>query len=156
MTENQKRRMEDRLPGHPLQWDEETANDEILALHRRLAAEKLRADRAEERADAKSKECIELRERMASVPPLTASAAPVQTAEPIGFISEDAKDMLLAGRSVTVSVTLKQWPAWPVPIYLAAPAIPAHAEQVEAARNRALAKEAAIQAPSHTDNNNED
>lgn len=47
-----------------------TANDEILALHRQLAAEKLRADRAEARATAKSRECIELRERMAARPPI--------------------------------------------------------------------------------------
>jgi hypothetical protein len=42
-----------------------TQSEEILALHRQLAAEKLRADQGWERADAKSKECIELRERMA-------------------------------------------------------------------------------------------
>jgi hypothetical protein len=41
-------------------------NEEILALHRQLAAERLRADRAETRSDAKSRECIELRERMAT------------------------------------------------------------------------------------------
>ena len=43
--------------------------DEILALHRQLAAEKLRADQGWERAEAKSKECIELRERMAAPAP---------------------------------------------------------------------------------------
>jgi hypothetical protein len=63
---DQKRRIEDKLPTEPLQWDEDSANDEILTLHRQLAAEKLRADRAEGRADAKSQECIELRERMAA------------------------------------------------------------------------------------------
>jgi hypothetical protein len=41
-------------------------SEEVLALHRQLAGEKLRADRAETRADSKSKECIELRERMAA------------------------------------------------------------------------------------------
>jgi hypothetical protein len=45
-----------------------TADEEIIALHRRLAAETLRADRAEARATAKSQECIELRERMAASP----------------------------------------------------------------------------------------
>jgi hypothetical protein len=41
------------------------AKEEILSLHRQLAAEKLRADQGWQRAEAKSKECIELRERMA-------------------------------------------------------------------------------------------
>lgn len=41
-------------------------NEEILALHRALAGEKLRADQGWERAEAKSKECNELRERMAA------------------------------------------------------------------------------------------
>ena len=43
-----------------------TQHDEILALHRRLAAETMRADDGWRRADAKSRECIELRERMAA------------------------------------------------------------------------------------------
>lgn len=40
-------------------------NEDILALHRQLTAEKLRADQGWARAVAKSKECIELRDRMA-------------------------------------------------------------------------------------------
>jgi hypothetical protein len=48
-----------------------TADEEIIALHRRLAAETLRADLAEARATAKSQECIELRERMAALPAKT-------------------------------------------------------------------------------------
>ena len=44
-------------------------DDEVLALHRQLAAEKLRADQAWTRAEAKSKECVELRERMAAGAP---------------------------------------------------------------------------------------
>jgi hypothetical protein len=44
-----------------------SSNEEILALHRLLAAEKLRADRESARADAKSRECIELRDRMAAL-----------------------------------------------------------------------------------------
>ncbi|MFK3741388.1 hypothetical protein, partial [Massilia sp. TN1-12] len=43
--------------------------DEILSLHRQLAAEKLRADQGWERAKAKSKECIELRERLPAPAP---------------------------------------------------------------------------------------
>jgi hypothetical protein len=42
----------------------EDAAAEILVLHRRIAAETLRANQGWERAEAKSKECIELRERM--------------------------------------------------------------------------------------------
>lgn len=38
---------------------------EVLSLHRQLAAEKLRADQGWARAESKSRECIELRERMA-------------------------------------------------------------------------------------------
>jgi len=44
----------------------QTQNNEILALHRQLAGEKLRADQGWARAEAKSRECIELRERMAA------------------------------------------------------------------------------------------
>jgi hypothetical protein len=40
--------------------------DEILSLHRQLAGERLRADQGWERAEAKSRECIELRERQAA------------------------------------------------------------------------------------------
>lgn len=52
-------------------------SDEVLALHRHLAAEKLRADQGWQRAEAKSKECIELRERMAGTPasPVAITAA---------------------------------------------------------------------------------
>lgn len=57
-------------------------NEEILALHRQLAAERLRADRAETRSDAKSRECIELRERMA------APAAPEQVQAPIAYLHQ--------------------------------------------------------------------
>jgi hypothetical protein len=39
--------------------------EEILTLHRQLAAEKLRANQGWERAEAKSRECLQLRERMA-------------------------------------------------------------------------------------------
>jgi hypothetical protein len=45
-----------------------TQDAEILALHRQLAYQKLRADLAEARATSKSQECIELRERMANSP----------------------------------------------------------------------------------------
>ena len=41
-------------------------SDEIISLHRQLAAEKLRANQGWGRAEAKSRECINLRERMAS------------------------------------------------------------------------------------------
>lgn len=44
--------------------EHEQGQDEILALHRQLAGEKLRADQGWERAEAKSRECIQLRERM--------------------------------------------------------------------------------------------
>lgn len=49
-------------------WEQawEAREPEILALHRQLAAERLRADQGWARAEAKSKECIELRERMAT------------------------------------------------------------------------------------------
>lgn len=40
---------------------------EVLALHHKLAAETLRADQGWERAEAKSKECNELREQLASL-----------------------------------------------------------------------------------------
>jgi hypothetical protein len=63
---DQKRRIEDKLPTEPLRWDEDSATDEILSLHRQLAAEKLRADQGWQRAEAKSKECIDLRERQAA------------------------------------------------------------------------------------------
>lgn len=43
-----------------------TRDEEILALHRQLAAERLRADQGWARAEAKSRECAELRERLAS------------------------------------------------------------------------------------------
>lgn len=49
-------------------------NDEILSLHRRLAGEKLRADQGWARAEAKSKECIQLRDRMAGDVPKSAGA----------------------------------------------------------------------------------
>lgn len=61
--------------------------DEILALHRQLAAEKLRADQGWERAAAKSKECIELRERM-----VASKAAPSAKAEPVGELTDAAID----------------------------------------------------------------
>jgi hypothetical protein len=42
-----------------------TKDEEILSLHRQLAAEKLRADTMSTRHDAKSRECIELRKQIA-------------------------------------------------------------------------------------------
>jgi hypothetical protein len=47
--------------------DVDKLKNEILSLHRQLASEKLRADQGWSRAEAKSKECIELRERMARI-----------------------------------------------------------------------------------------
>lgn len=41
-----------------------SADDEVLALHRQLATERLRADQGWARAEAKSKECADLRERL--------------------------------------------------------------------------------------------
>ena len=52
-----------------------TASDEILALHRQLAGEKLRANQGWARAEAKSHECIELRERMAAATTTAKNAA---------------------------------------------------------------------------------
>jgi hypothetical protein len=46
-------------------WQRATDAEEVRSLHRQLAAEKLRADQGWARAEAKSKECIALRERMA-------------------------------------------------------------------------------------------
>lgn len=43
----------------------EQASEEVLALHRQIAAEKLRADQGWQRAESKAKECAELRERLA-------------------------------------------------------------------------------------------
>lgn len=60
-----------------------TEHDEILALHRQLAAEKLRANLAEARAMAKSRECIELRERLATRAPI-----PMTPEQAIGFIGD--------------------------------------------------------------------
>jgi hypothetical protein len=134
MTNNQMRRMEDRLPGHPLQWDEETANDEILALHRRLAAEKLRADRAEERADAKSKECIELRERMAAVPLLTAPAPQTDTNAELKRIAAYWEDQARRGCVDAFQCALRE--AWKAA--QAAPA-PQQSESIESREFHELA-----------------
>lgn len=60
-------------------------HEEILTLHRQLAAEKLRADQGWERAEAKSRECINLRERMAS----SVGARTVLTAERINQILDE-------------------------------------------------------------------
>lgn len=45
-------------------------DEEILALHRQVAAERLRADQGWERAEAKSRECLALRDRMAYLGPV--------------------------------------------------------------------------------------
>jgi hypothetical protein len=63
-----------------------SADDEITALHRQLAAEKLRADLAETRAASKSKECMELRERMAARP-----AIPSTPEQAIAFIGNQCE-----------------------------------------------------------------
>lgn len=90
-----------------------TADEEILALHRRLAAETLRADRAEARATAKSRECIELRERIAARPPI-----PSTPAQAIGFIGnqfevrEDAGDLERVRFQLTVHDLLSAFRWW--------------------------------------------
>lgn len=62
-----------------------------------------------------------------------AAPAPEATAPVLGYISEDAKGMLEAGRPITMSVRLNKDGPWTVPIYLAAPVAsqPAQSEQPE-------------------------
>jgi hypothetical protein len=90
-----------------------TANDEILALHRQLAAEKLRAELAEARATSKSQECIELRERMAARP-----AIPRTAEQAIAFIgnqyecSEDAEHLDDVRYQLTVHDLLSAFDWW--------------------------------------------
>lgn len=64
------------------------AEEEVLSLHRQLAAEKLRADQGWQRAEAKSRECIDLRERMAG----SVGASTVLTDERIAKLWRDATD----------------------------------------------------------------
>lgn len=85
----------------------DAAHQEILALHRQLAAERLRADQGWERAEAKSKECAELRERLAVTATnaaryevLRAHVSPrnvrisMNTVPPIGQTPKERIDML--------------------------------------------------------------
>lgn len=55
-------------------------DEEILALHRQVAAERLRADQGWERAEAKSRECLALRDRMAAQEPATSAWLPIESA----------------------------------------------------------------------------
>jgi hypothetical protein len=116
--------------------------EEVLALHRQLAAEKLRADQGWARAEAKSTECIELRERMAA--PVQAEQAQAEPSSRVlaipvaimdlsadqrqhqeylrGFrdAKHEAADLVLARADELAA--------------LVAPAVPAQAEQVAAVR----------------------
>jgi hypothetical protein len=88
-------------------------SEEVLALHRQLAAEKLRADLAEARATSKSQECIELRERMAARP-----AIPRTSEQAIAFIGnqfevrEDAEHLDNVRFQLTVHDLLSAFDWW--------------------------------------------
>lgn len=111
-----------------------TQDAEILALHRQLAYQKLRADLAEARADAKSRECIELRERMAARPPIPRTAE-----QAIAFIgnqyecSEDAEHLDDVRYQLTVHDLLSAFDWW----FGEAEAAPSDGELYEAASRRA-------------------
>lgn len=73
-------------------------DEEILALHRQVAAERLRADQGWERAEAKSRECIELRDRLAAyASPMSNGWLPIEIAPRDGSLillgrAEDAEE----------------------------------------------------------------
>jgi hypothetical protein len=62
--------------------------EDIGALYRKIAAEKLRADLGWDRAQAKSRECIELRERMAKL-----SVKTVQVQDPLQALVNQAQEL---------------------------------------------------------------
>jgi len=68
------------------------AEEEVLSLHRQLAAEKLRADQGWERGEAKSRECLDLRERMAG----SVGASTVLTDERTSIDTPEFRFLLIA------------------------------------------------------------
>jgi hypothetical protein len=64
-------------------------SEEVLALHRLLAAEKLRADKGWQRYEAKNRECLNLREKLAAPAPLNVQSGGAEIRGPLTDVQRD-------------------------------------------------------------------
>jgi hypothetical protein len=81
--------------------------DEVLALHRKLAGETLRANQGWERAEAKASECNELRERMAQ----RASSAPAELKAVLQELTATQRKLIDANAEIAMLLLTRATPA---------------------------------------------